>query len=548
MKLIKFLWRNSKGIAVFAVIAGSVSGLSSAGLIALIHEALGHGAVPAGRLVATYVGLCLLLLTASISSQLLLLHLSQAAIFNLRLRLCASILSAPLRRLEETGSARIFAALTTDASSVSNGLINLPLICINGATVIACLAYVGWLSRPLLLSLVVFMGLGMLSYRLPIRKALSLLRRGREEADTLFAHFRALIDGNKELKLHRHRRGEFFQEDLRVSAATVKRYNLVGMTTYIIADGWGKLLYFIYMGLLLFYMPTMTNLDAPALTGYVLVVLYMMGPINVLMQQVPALGQTKVAMQKLEDLGLSLTHENWEEPAREPTGTQLSWKRLELEGVTHAYGRENEDSTFTLGPLSLSFEPGEVVFLVGGNGSGKSTFAKLLTGLYVPESGRIRLDGKYITDENRETYRQLFSAVFSDFYLFERVRNSHIANLDEVAQDYLVQLQLDHKVSIADGLFSTTALSQGQRKRLALLTAYLDDRPFYVFDEWAADQDPLFKQLFYTQILQELKGRGKAVLVISHDDRYYHVADRVIKLEFGQCVQGAAVTSAAAHA
>jgi putative ATP-binding cassette transporter len=213
------------------------------------------------------------------------------------------------------------------------------------------------------------------------------------------------------------------------------------------------------------------------------------------------------------------------------------WEHLELENVTHAYHHEKEDTDFTLGPLNLSFRPGEVVFLVGGNGSGKSTFAKILTGLYVPESGKIRLDGKSITDYNREVYRQLFSAVFSDFYLFERLRNSHIANLDEMAHDYLVQLQLDHKVRIEEGMFSTTALSQGQRKRLALLTAYLDDRPFYVFDEWAADQDPHFKQIFYTQILQELKNRGKTVLVISHDDRYYHVADRIIKLEFGQCLQ-----------
>jgi putative ATP-binding cassette transporter len=186
--------------------------------------------------------------------------------------------------------------------------------------------------------------------------------------------------------------------------------------------------------------------------------------------------------------------------------------------------------------LSLTFRPGEVVFLTGGNGSGKSTFAKLLTGLYIPETGKIRLDGKSITDDNREAYRQLFSAVFSDFYLFERIRSSHIPNLDTLAQEYLSQVQLDHKVRIEGGLFSTTALSQGQRKRLALLTAYVDDRPFYVFDEWAADQNPLFKQIFYTQILRELKARNKAVLVISHDDRYYHVADRIIKMEFGRCL------------
>jgi putative pyoverdin transport system ATP-binding/permease protein len=537
MQLLRFLWRNSKSIAIFAVIAGILSGVSNAGLIALIHKALGNSQFPAANLIGTYVGLCALLLVTNISSQLLLLHLSQKAIFTLRLQLCANILKAPLRRLEEAGSPRLFAALTTDASTISNALLSIPLICIAFTTVTACLVYVGWLSRYLLISLLVFMALGVLSYRLPIRRALRLLRLGREEADTLFAHFRALIDGNKELKLHRYRRGEFYQQDLRSSAATVKRYNLVGMTTYIIADGWGKLLYFIYMGLLLFSLSRLTHIDGPTLTGYVLVILYMMGPINVLLNLVPSLGQTKVALQKLEVLGLALSQETWEEETRKQTEAQLMWEHLELENVTHAYHHEKEDTDFTLGPLNLSFRPGEVVFLVGGNGSGKSTFAKILTGLYVPESGKIRLDGKSITDYNREVYRQLFSAVFSDFYLFERLRNSHISNLDEMAHDYLVQLQLDHKVRIEEGMFSTTALSQGQRKRLALLTAYLDDRPFYVFDEWAADQDPHFKQIFYTQILQELKNRGKTVLVISHDDRYYHVADRIIKLEFGQCLQ-----------
>jgi putative pyoverdin transport system ATP-binding/permease protein len=97
-------------------------------------------------------------------------------------------------------------------------------------------------------------------------------------------------------------------------------------------------------------------------------------------------------------------------------------------------------------------------------------------------------------------------------------------------------LQLSHKVQVKDGSLSTTELSQGQRKRLALLTAYLDDRPIYLFDEWVADQDPFFREVFYQQILPELKKRDKAVLVISHDDRYFHLCDRLIKLDYGQIV------------
>jgi putative ATP-binding cassette transporter len=158
----------------------------------------------------------------------------------------------------------------------------------------------------------------------------------------------------------------------------------------------------------------------------------------------------------------------------------------------------------------------------------------LITGLYTPQSGEIRLDGTPITDDNREWYRQHFSAVFSDFYLFGRLVGLTNNNLDTRAQQFLVQLQLNHKVEIKDGVLSTTALSQGQRKRIALLTAYLEDRPIYLFDEWAADQDPYFKRIFYTQILPELTKRGKTVLVISHDDRYFHAADRIVKLEYGR--------------
>ncbi|MGH9568731.1 MAG: ATP-binding cassette domain-containing protein, partial [Candidatus Angelobacter sp.] len=202
----------------------------------------------------------------------------------------------------------------------------------------------------------------------------------------------------------------------------------------------------------------------------------------------------------------------------------------------HTYYREKEDTDFVLGPLDLSFRPGEIVFITGGNGCGKTTLVKLLTGLYVPESGHIVFDGEPVDHGNRELYSQHFSVIFSDFYLFATMHGMVSPTLDEQGRDYLQRLQLSHKVSIENGRFSTTELSQGQRKRLALLTAFIEDRPIFVFDEWAADQDPYFKNIFYTQLLQDLRLRKKAVFVISHDERYYHVADRVIKLDNGQVV------------
>jgi putative ATP-binding cassette transporter len=206
---------------------------------------------------------------------------------------------------------------------------------------------------------------------------------------------------------------------------------------------------------------------------------------------------------------------------------------VRLDKITYIYSHESEDNQFKLGEISLTLEPGKLNFLVGGNGSGKSTLAKLITGLYTPTSGAIYLNGIEVINNNREWYRQHFSAIFSDFYLFERFLGFHEDKLDQEARRYLKLLQLDHKVKVSNGVLSTTRLSQGQRKRLALLTAYLEDRPIYLFDEWAADQDPIFRDFFYTQLLVKLKEQSKTLLVISHDDRYFYLADQIFKLEYG---------------
>ena len=265
-----------------------------------------------------------------------------------------------------------------------------------------------------------------------------------------------------------------------------------------------------------------------------LATLYLMGPLAGVMTSFSLFSRAEVALRKVESLGVSLTEFSTEECPVGQVENERMFERLELKDVIHAYHHEKEDSNFVLGPIHLSFVPGELVFLVGGNGSGKSTLAKIITGLYLPEGGEIRLDGKLITHKNRDDYRQLFSAVFADFYLFENLLGLEKGNLDSKAAEYLKQLHLNHKVKVNNGVLSTTSVSQGQRKRLALLTAYLEDRPFYLFDEWASDQDPHFKNVFYTQLLPDLKARGKTALVITHDDKYFHLADRIIKLDYGK--------------
>jgi putative ATP-binding cassette transporter len=214
--------------------------------------------------------------------------------------------------------------------------------------------------------------------------------------------------------------------------------------------------------------------------------------------------------------------------------------RVDLVGATFQYeAPPAQDRHFALGPIDASIGSGELVFVIGGNGSGKSTFVKMLIGLYPPQSGEIRLNGEVITKITQDWFRQHFSVIFSDFFLFQKLLGVDAAVLAEVAQDGLRRLHMDHKVRIERGAFSTVDVSQGQKKRLALVAALLDDRPFYVFDEWAADQDPQYKDVFYGDLLPALRRQGKGVIVVTHDDRYFHLGDRVLKLDDGRIVEQA---------
>ncbi|MFB2771450.1 cyclic peptide export ABC transporter [Pelatocladus sp. BLCC-F211] len=534
MNLFRLLLRTSALLLSLAVLAGILSGGCAAGLIALINATLNQNQPSTNTLVWSFAALCLVRLIANLASQVLLINLSEKAIFDLRMLLSRRILASPLRQLEQIGAYRLLATLTEDIGTISSTVLIIPFFCINIAVVIACLIYLGWLSTTVFIIGFCFLLVGIFSYLLPMIKAMSLLKLAREQEDRLFKHFCAITQGTKELKLHRERRLSFLREDLRTTALSSRHHNIVGMSVFAATGSWGQILFFVAIGLLLFTLPSITKIPPTILSAYALTIIYVMSPLEHIMGMLPNIIRVLVALKKVESLGLSLPNYSNETHSEQGLYSENFWQYLELVNVTHTYYQEREETNFILGPINLKLHPGELIFLVGGNGSGKSTFAKLISGLYIPETGEIHLDGKLIDNHNREWYRQQFSVVFSDFYIFERLLGLESNNLDAQAQNYLVQLQLDHKVKVKDGVLSTTNLSQGQRKRLALLTSYLEDRPIYMFDEWASDQDPVFKEIFYTQLLPELKSRGKTVLVISHDDRYFHIADRIVKLEYGK--------------
>jgi putative ATP-binding cassette transporter len=533
MNLISFLLRSSWQMVAIAIITGFLSGASSAALIALISRAVSQGLGQSlDGIAIAFGGITFIALTSSVISQIMLIRLAQRAMFQLRLSLSRQILSTELAHLEKLGSPRLLATLTDDVQAVSDAVRLVPFLCIDMAIVAGCLLYIVWLSWQvfLLVCLLAIVALG--SCRWLLKRGQKWLAQGREEQDSLFKHFRTVTDGTKELKLHYRRRQAFLKEDLHQSAANFRGYYTRGLTLFAMTSSWGKLIFFLAIGFVLFALPKLMTLNLQTLAGYVVTFTYLMLPMDNLVNSLPVLGRAGVALKKIESLNISLT--NRAEAQTVPVPIQQQWHQLQLKDITHTYHTEREDTSFVVGPLDLTLRPGELVFIVGGNGSGKSTLAKLLLGLYVPDSGEIYFDGQRIDDQNREWYRQHFAVVFADFFLFDRLLGLDRSDLDQEAAAYLRRLRLDHKVSVQDGKLSTTALSQGQRKRLTLLTAYLEHRPIFLFDEWAADQDPVFKDVFYTELLPQLRNQGRTILCISHDDHYFHLADRIIKLDYGQ--------------
>lgn len=535
MKTLLVLLRPSWIRVLLATLVALLGGACNAGLIAVVNAALNTAGPSRTFLVWSIVGIGLARLVTGATSQVLLATFAQNTMLNLRRDLCRRILITPLRHLEKIGAFRLLVALTEDAMAIRIFLGSIPQLTVDIAILIGCVVYLAWLSWSASLIMVGVVILGVICYRMLLTKALRFLGRAREVQDTLFRHYRAMTEGIKELRIHRNRREAFLSQNIEPATEAFRQHSVVAMIHFIIANAWSQFVFFVVIGLLLLVLPALNNVSNQTLTGYVLTILYLMGPMREVMHTFPHFGRASIAMQKIETLGLSLATLPLEEESSAQPGP-TSWKRLDLKGVVFAYHDEGGGSDFILGPIDLTIRPGEIVFVVGGNGSGKSTLARLLVGLYIPERGEIRLNEQRITDQNREWHRQHFSVVFSDFYLFEDLLGLESPSLDQRARDYLSLLQLEHKVQVQNGGLSTTALSQGQRRRLALLTAYLEDRPIYVFDEWAADQDPQYKKVFYTKLLPELKASGKGVIVITHDDRYFDLADRIFKLDYGKPV------------
>jgi putative ATP-binding cassette transporter len=477
------------------------------------------------RFAAAFLVLCVFVVLARATSQIVFGNVMVTAGRNLRLLFAERIRRLPIRSLEALGPTRLMSAVTLDVTRLLEAAANIPLLLTHVSTILCALAFIAFLHVKVFLTVVVVMAIGIVTYRLPVVLGQRHFAAAREHRDGVQESFRGQVHGAKQLKLNAAEYRDFMSRGMQQDEAAISRNLNRGNVIFYLAVQYGNVVGFFAIGVITYCSASLYALPTQLLVSIVMAMLYILGPISVIVNAFPALAQGTVALAKLNELLRDMPVEALDESA-----PQLACRELRLERVTFSYPGSD---AFTVGPVSLALRRGQITFVVGGNGSGKSTLAKLLTCHYVPTSGRVLYDGEPLTEANLFGARQSVAAIYPDFYLFTHLFGHDAAKLG-AAGDYLRKLALAHKVSIVEGRFSTTDLSDGQRKRLALLAAFLEDRNLYLFDEWAADQDPEFKHVFYLELLPELRRLDKIVVVISHDDRYFEQADQLVWMEHGK--------------
>lgn len=460
---------------------------------------------------------------------------AERGVLRFRLRVIDKVRRADLRFVEQQGGVAAYASLTQDVGLISQAVVFLIPVAESVLILLFIGLYLVWLSPPSLLAVLAIYAVTLPVYLLRFARTGSQLRRAATADGSFFEQFVELLHGFKEVKLNR-RESDAFHAHLVETGADAVRLKLASserQTNDVIYAG--SILYLALLAVA-FAIPSLVPEASTTVYKVAAAVLFMIAPLTHLLNGAPTLAKADAAVSNLYALEERLD-EALSAPMDAPPPMPLrEFESIRLQGVEFRFVGHDGRPGFAVGPLDLGVRRGERIFVVGANGSGKTTLIKLLTGLYRPERGQVLLDGTPVADTDQARYRSLFTSVFDDFQLFERIYG--IAELEpNVVNEWLAELGLGHKTRYSTTGYSTTELSTGQRKRLALLESVLKGRPICVFDELAADQDPEFRRRLYEELLPQLSASGRTLVIVSHDEQYFHTADRLVEMRDGQLTE-----------
>lgn len=521
------------------VVLSILSGIGNSMVIFVINAALSRvmndesrrAGVESGLYLFYILGIALFTVSAMVVRKKLIVITSEV-VYDKRIQIINKLMQAPYDKFEALEDGNIHAALNNDTENVS-GFVNAFVNGLTGViTLVTCFIYLATINfLGMVISVLVICG-AVGAFLIASKNAEKMFEKNRDIQNTFFKYINDMLKGFKELYINK-RKGKEFTNDIKKSCEDYRDTRVQAEFDFVGVSILGEILYIGVVGIVVFIFPLLfPNLQNNTLRNYVLVYLYMGGIVNQEIFLVPGVMRVLVSWRRINQFirDISCIESNEKKADHKVQNSKFD---IKVKDVVFQYKNENGEK-FRVGPINCDFKSGEIIFISGGNGSGKSTLAKLITGLYTPDEGEISINGE---KADQETLGSYFSAIFGDYYLFDKMYGIDYQSKTEEIRKYLKVLRIDDKVQVKDGLFSSTRLSTGQRKRLALLVSYLEERPAYLFDEWAADQDPEFRKFFYKVLLPELKARGKTIIAITHDDSYFDDADKHIKMETGQILE-----------
>lgn len=516
-----------------------LAGIANATLVVAVNEvtkviAVGErvGLFAVGSFIAAfliyYVGNKIALLRAN--------NVIESLLNRLRLNVLDKIRCSELQTVDRLGRGSLYSLVSQETNHLS---VAFPLVVDGFQQAIllgVSLIYLAYLSPAALIAFVSAVLLAFFGFRIlarDFRRVMGLIQN--RQAQMLDA-IEDIINGGKELRLNRQKSDDVFQQYRKISRSAESLMVISG-------ENWTSLLLlgntaiFGMLGIVAFAFPGEVSGFDKIVFQVVPVLLFCVGPLSRIVGQMPMILRADIGLQSILKIEGELAEAGSisTEEARKSAVYYKDFEKISYTDLGFSYSDKNNEPLFTAGPFNLTLHRGETVFLVGGNGSGKSTVLRMITGLFASDTGRILVDEVPVVGRAIAGYRELFSSIFVDFHLFDRLYG--LEDIDPTHVNRMIEeMGLGGKVQYDDGRFTQLALSTAQRKRLALIAALLEDKSVYVFDEWSAEQDVRFREYFYTRILPDLKERGKTVIAVTHDERYWHLAERVVKIDFGRVV------------
>ena len=531
-KLVRFVFEESSRPLSRVVTFGIISGIAGGGILAAINQG---AQMAAGSLtiqpLLLFSGVLALFLYSKRYSLINAVMAVEEMLQAVRNRVAGKIADSELEAMERIGPSYVFNRLSQDTILISDSAH--VIFASFGALIMLVFStiYIAIISLEGFIMTLSAISLGVITFLSQRRAIIGAVRSATSNEVEFLASVEQSLNGFKEIKLHRGKADDLLRSQAAIGGTLERAKKRAGRSqTFVMM--FSQAFFYALLGVVVFVWPVVMDESTETVIKVTATILFIIGPIDLVVGSMPLFMEADVAVENLKELERRLEAGVMKAPAK-PLDPAAPFVGLQIKDVKYRYPGDYDETEFTLGPINLEVTPGEILFIVGGNGSGKSTLLKILTGLYYPTDGEVLVDGSRLERSDYPQYRQSFSAIFTDFFLFDRLYGVSPAVYDR-ANELLKWLDISKKTTFDNGGFTNRNLSTGQRKRLALVAALLEERAVYVFDEIAADQDPEFRRRFYEEILPTVRDQGATVIAVTHDDRYFKCADRVVVMEEGQ--------------